>query len=289
VPAIQRQSLRFIDGLITSISTYLDYKNHLSNSLTVTGVNIYSVTLVAAINSVTKFHRGTKASQPTILSGTAYTSLAAAEDKTKGKPRGGRDKKPKSGKGKPNPDSNLGVEKEKDWKSKIKCHNCGKLGYLKEECRGKKKDTPPPTRNASAAIADNVDLIKESSFYSTFGQMHDKEDNTSYQESYCNITLTSTPGAISTLGAKIGIPADQNSIQPTTEIIFDTGAHGSIVANEAILACIPRCEPTEYNGLSGSLSVSRTRQLRDIGIVHFDRRAKLSILSASDCLRQGHQ
>jgi hypothetical protein len=119
--------------------------------------------------------------------------------------------------------------------------------------------------------------------------MHDKEDNTSYQERYCNITLTSTPGATSTLGTKIGLPADQNSIQPTTEILFDTGANGLNVANEAILASITRCEPTEYNGLSGSLLVTRTGQLRDIGIVHFDRRAKLSILSASDCLRQGHQ
>jgi hypothetical protein len=70
VPTAQRplpkeQSLRFIDGLSTSISTYLDYKNYLSNSLTVTGVDIYPVTLVAAINSVTTFHRGTKVSQPT--------------------------------------------------------------------------------------------------------------------------------------------------------------------------------------------------------------------------------
>jgi hypothetical protein len=123
VPTAQRplpkeQSLRFIDGLSTSISTYLDYKNYLSNSLTVTGVDIYPVTLVAAINSVTKFHRGTKVSQPTTPSTTVYTSLAAVEDKTKGRPRGGRDNKPKSAKGKPNPDSNLGGEKEKDWKSK---------------------------------------------------------------------------------------------------------------------------------------------------------------------------
>jgi hypothetical protein len=146
-----------------------------------------------------------------------------------------------------------------------------------------------PTRNAFAAIADNTDVNNESSFYSTFGQMHDKEDNISHHERYFNITLASTPGATSTLGTKIGLPADQNSIQPTTEIIFDTGANGSIVANEGIVASITRCEPTEYNGLIGSLSVTQTGQFRDIGIVHFDERAKLSILSASDCLRLGHQ
>jgi hypothetical protein len=101
-PLPKQQSLRFIDGLSTSISTYLDYKNYLSNSLTVTGVDIYPVTLVAAIDGMTKFHRGTKVSQPTTPSATVYTSLAAVEDKTKGKPRGGRDNKPKSAKGKPN-------------------------------------------------------------------------------------------------------------------------------------------------------------------------------------------
>jgi Zinc knuckle len=172
-PLPKEQSLRFIDGLSTSISTYLDYKNYLCNSLTVTGVDIYPVTLVAAINSATKFYRGAKPSQPTIPSGT----LAAVEDKTKSIP-----------------DSYLGGEKDENWKSKIKCHNCGKLGHLKKECRAKKKDTPPPTRNVSAAIADNVDINNDSSIYSTFGQMHYKEDNTSYQERYCNITLTSTPG-----------------------------------------------------------------------------------------------
>jgi hypothetical protein len=61
------------------------------------------------------------------------------------------------------------------------------------------------------------------------------------------------------------------------------------VENEAILASITRWEPTEHNGLSGSLSVTRSGQLQDIGTVHVDRRAKLSILSVSDCSRQGHQ
>jgi hypothetical protein len=126
-PRPKEQSLRFIDGLSSSISTYLDYKNYLSNSLTVTGVDIYPTTLVGAINSVTKFHRGTKAAQPTNPSGTTYMALAALEgEKPKGKPRAGRDKKSKSDKDKPTFDSSPGGEKDKDWKSKVKCRNCGK-------------------------------------------------------------------------------------------------------------------------------------------------------------------
>ena len=42
-----------------------------------------------------------------------------------------------------------------------------------------------------------------------------------------------------------------------------------------------------FKGLHGSLTVTKAGNLRDIGIVHFDPRAELSIISASDCLLQG--
>jgi hypothetical protein len=67
-----------------------------------------------------------------------------------------------------------------------------KLGHLKKECRGKKKDPPIPSRLATAAIADYGAVNNERSFYFTFGQMHDKEDNISHHERCCNITLAST-------------------------------------------------------------------------------------------------
>jgi hypothetical protein len=46
---------------------------------------------------------------------------------------------------------------------------------------------------------------------------------------------------------------------------------------------------TKYRGLNGSLMVSTVGQLGDIGFVNYDPRAKLSILSASDCWQPGHQ
>jgi hypothetical protein len=120
--------------------------------------------------------------------------------------------------------------------------------------------------------------------------MYDKEDDTNH-ERYCNIALTSTPGATSTLGAKISLPAHQTSIQPepitTTEVVWDTGATGSIVKTAEILTSCQNCDPILYNGLQGSLTIDKVGQLRDIGLVHCDPRAHISILSASDCWLQG--
>ena len=42
-------------------------------------------------------------------------------------------------------------------------------------------------------------------------------------------------------------------------------------------------------GLHGSMRVLQAGQLLDIGLVHYDPRAGLSVISASDILRQGHQ
>ena len=55
------------------------------------------------------------------------------------------------------------------------------------------------------------------------------------------------------------------------------------------LTDIATCTPTVFKGLHGSLTVTKAGNLPDIGIVHFDPRARLSIISASDCLLQGNK
>ena len=59
-PTPKQQARRFIEGLSSSIPTCNDYKNYLSNSLAAADKDCYPLTLVAAINCVTKFHRGAK-------------------------------------------------------------------------------------------------------------------------------------------------------------------------------------------------------------------------------------
>jgi hypothetical protein len=63
-----------------------------------------------------------------------------------------------------------------------------------------------------------------------------------------------------------GLPAITTSIQPvkSTYVAFDTGATGSIVMSDAILANVRNCRATEYRGLNGSLMVFKVGQLGDI-------------------------
>jgi hypothetical protein len=51
---------------------------------------------------------------------------------------------------------------------------------------------------------------------------------------------------------------------------------------------IETCSPTVYTGLHGDLTVTKAGRLGDVEIFHFDDRATMSIISASDILKQGH-
>jgi hypothetical protein len=103
------------------------------------------------------------------------------------------------------------------------------------------------------------------------------------------VCYTTSPVKLATLGPRTDFSANRNINQrSTSEAIFDTGATGTIITCADVLSNIVTCTPTVFNGLHGSLTVTKTANLRDIGIVHFDPRAGLSIISASDCLLQGH-
>lgn len=92
--------------------------------------------------------------------------------------------------------------------------------------------------------------------------MFDRDDDYSYERT-CNMLLNSRPKAASTTSEIISLPVRRTSTQPaSTDVIFDTGATGSIVANGTILTNIMSCHPTEYKGLSGSLTVSKVGRVR---------------------------
>ena len=263
----------------SSIPTYNDYKNYLSNSLAVADKDVYPLTLVAAINCVTKFHRGAKITS-TPPSTDHHTSLSTAETppsankkRTKKEQRQQRptDKKPSETVTTTN-------DKPSKDKSKVTCYNCGKLGHYASVCRSKKKVAEQPTHSISTAV------MEEESFYTTFGELFDKEADVSDR---C-MTSISIPDSRND-GDRSAAPIAMVSQPQSTEAIFDTGATGTIIANANLLSNIESCNPTTFKGIHGSMKIVKAGQLLDIGIVHYDPRAASSVISASDILRQGHQ
>ena len=120
--------------------------------------------------------------------------------------------------------------------------------------------------------------------------MWDQEDDENqYGERNCSVCYTTSLVKLATLGPRTEFPANRNiNQQSTSETIFNTGATGTIITCADVLSDIVTCTPTVFNGSHGSLTVTKAKNLRDIGIVHFDSRAGLSIISASDCLLQRH-
>ena len=89
IPYAKQQSMRFTDGLSSTVQVYHDYKNYLSSSLECTAIDIYPKTLVEAINGATRFHRGAKGSALQSAIVTPCTALAAKNPvKPGGSPKG---------------------------------------------------------------------------------------------------------------------------------------------------------------------------------------------------------
>ena len=130
--------------------------------------------------------------------------------------------------------------------------------------------------------------------------MYDEEDEHDMKGTNfvhkCNVVhheeITPTLGprtGITENGFTSTIMGSADSFQPnSTEVIFDTGATGSIITCQDVLTDIVPCSPLIFKGLNGYLTVSKVGKLKDIGIVYFDPRGQTSIISASECLRQGH-
>ena len=153
-------------------------------------------------------------------------------------------------------------------------------------CRKKAKEeySLPPHARYTKPVKSDKTVEKQVSFYSTFGTMPDEgDDHSDIHHRKCNVTFQDIGEC------HISLPVTTTSIQPTsTEAIFDTGATGSIITWAPALTDIETCTPTVFEGLHGSLTVTKAGKLGDIGLVHFDNRAAMSIISASDTLRQGH-
>lgn len=113
--------------------------------------------------------------------------------------------------------------------------------------------------------------IAETAYHATFGSMYGDDDH------HGCITVQ--------VNKSTGVGNRTNE----TEAIFDTGATGTIIACRGVLSDIRNTQPIVFKGLSGDLEVTQKGMLKGIGRVYYDPRAIMSIISASECIRHGHE
>lgn len=294
VPAAQvsdakQQSMRFIDGLSSTVQVYHDYKNYLSNSLECTAIDIYPETLVEAINGATRFHGGTKGMQSAIVTSIRHLRRRTPSFRV-GEKSPVKEKAKKINPAKIKEPKVTSAKDVKEGKFSGTCYHCGKAGHRASECRKKAAGEPPSAPQVSYLArrqTDEGDSSASDDVYTAFGQMWDQEDNENrYGERNCSVCLTTTsPVEVATLGPRTDFSANQHiNQQSTSEVIFDTGATSTIITCAEVLSDIVTCTPTVFNGLHGSLTVTKAANLR---VLDFPR-AGLSIISASGSLLQGH-
>ena len=292
-PLPKQQAMRFIDGLDSSVPAFHGYKLYLINSKQQSDKDIYPPTLVDAIKKSTLFEQSWTAN----IESVPLTAVPLSAFGAQGPPPTDKRSKTKKpvGKGKQTKDKAPIARDKKDGTDKIgsktrfegECHHCGKYGHRINDCRAKAREEsiapPHPQKSKQNRFQKTPD--KQVSFYSSFGAMPDNdEENYEVPQRKCNVTVKGTQCY------DISLPTSHTpttSIQPS-EAIFDTGATGTIITWAPALTGIATCVPTLFNGLHGSLTVTKAGQLGDIGMVHFDVRAAMSIVSASDILQQGH-
>jgi hypothetical protein len=148
------------------------------------------------------------------------------------------------------------------------CNYCGRSGHKEKDCRSKAARQEHVAKMAQGSIA-------ETAYHSTFGSMYGDGDVSQGRQGHHGcITVQVSNGGRRT---------------SATEAIFDTGATGTIIAWRGVLSDIRDTQPMVFKGLSGDLEVTQKGMLKGIGRVYYDSRAIMSIISASECTRQGHE
>ena len=298
LPSEPEKAMKYVNGLLTSVPAYAEYLTILRNSVRVFNQSVYPLTLTLAIKQVSLYRIATPTKQPHSQSTVTTTQTALAAQGPEKFPKG--KKKPfnkKEGK-----DSKTDPKDEAPFP--YECFNCGKVGHRAAQCPDKKKESkggkgqktvrfskeaPPPVPEAENDIgywtSFSASAISEINPPVLYQPMTTAKDTSKYQ-TFPQRTKPSgyRKNTVYTVRSK----KRKDNRLGRFEAIFDTGATGTIAAEEGIVQEITPCEPTNYNGLNGSLLVNRSASMGSLGRVHFDPRAGITVISASQCLRQGH-
>ena len=296
LPTEKERGMKYINGLTMGVSLYAEYVATLQNYARVFENDMYPTSLTAAVRAVTKYRQTAPPKQyaSTLNPNTTTQTMLRAMGHEKPGKGGGKSGSVQEVKGKgfkrdPKPDTKL---EGKDNKQPFNgdCRHCGKTGHKWIDCRDRLRGIPPTQIHKGPKsvnyLKSNPPLLPEedtegAGFWSqsSFKALVIDDKPVSTPSAYR--AKTQTPKVPPTL------PANTHHLLPS-EAIFDTGTTGTVIAEEELLSRILQCRPVTYNGLNGSMTVTQQGQLKDIGTVHYDKRAGVSIISASECIKNGH-
>ena len=186
IPDQEQQAFTYIKGLNSRVPMYAEYKNYLSNALETMKQDHYPKTLTDAINSASRFHRGTKSDHTPVAP--VHSTYAANEAKT---PKvtftpPGKAAPPTPGRGYSPPpyfDPRTTGSTPHRFTFQGNCNLCGQQGHKEARCPARQASGTERIAKAAMATED------EAPNHSTFGKMYDSDERTTHAPSLSSIPL----------------------------------------------------------------------------------------------------
>ena len=175
-----------------------------------------------------------------------------------------------------------------------KCLYCGLTGHNIIDCfkllaaqAAAKSDGTPDEKKATlafkASTLDYYDNEDSSHFSSHVVRIRSTPKTTTQQD-----TILPTLCATSPLDNSLALLAKGPTGLLTTDVILDSGANFSIMANPELLLDIRPCQPVTFDGLNGTLSINKKGSLYDICTAYLHTDALANIMSFSQVRTLGH-
>ena len=282
-PSPSTVAMRFTQGL--DPTKYGSMQTLFANELHF-GRDLYPMDLPSAIANATKYRTNTSRSSDPVYPHAIFGAVKLnpspkniRKDQEKNKTRANEKNRPIS---------------TLSSNERPKCLYCGRTGHNIIDCfkllaaqAAAKSDGTPDKKKATlafkASTLDYYDNEDSSHFSSHVVRIRSTPKTTTQQD-----TILPTLCATSPLDNSLTLLAKGPTGLLTTDVILDSGANFSIMANPELLLDIRPCQPVTFDGLNGTLSINKKGSLYDICTAYLHTDALANILSFSQVRTLGH-